>query len=336
MPRGWKECALGNLVHILTWARHCVILILLSHSGLAVSQATGFPHARTIVIVSPTAAGSTADTLARLLAQKMSESFAPAVIVDNRPGAGGNIAAQFVKRAAPDGYTLFIHSNSLLINPAIFSNAGYDAQKDFAAIVQGPRTPNLIGVHPSVPVTNLADLVALARKERLSYASSGIGTTAHLSMERIKLLAGIEMTHVPYQPAQAAGAAVAGHVPVVQTSMPPAVPQVRAGKLRAIAITGAQRSPALPDVPTVAESGFSGFDDVTWFGIFAPAGTSVEIIESLNAEFNRIFEAGDVKARLSQLGLSTSRNSAAEFTEVIRREIPKWTRAAKESGARAD
>ena len=187
-----------------------------------------------------------------------------------------------------------------------------------------------------MPAANLAELIALARKQPLSYASSGIGTTTHLSMERIKLLAGIEMTHVPYQPAQANGAAVAGHVQVVQTSMPPMIPQVKAGKLRAIAITGAQRSAALPDVPTVAESGYAGFDDVTWFGFFAPAGTPPEVVQRLNAELNRIFELDDVKTRLAQLGLSTVRNSAAEFTEVIRNEIPKWARVAKESGARAE
>ena len=314
-------------------AAACVASLL---STTALAQTPDYPRAKPITVVSPTAAGSAADTIARLVAQKLGESFAVSAVVENKPGAGGNIAAQFVKRAAPDGYTLFVHSNSLVINPAIYANAGYDAQKDFAAVIQGPRTPNLIGVHPSVPAANLAELIALARKQPLSYASSGIGTTAHLSMERIKLLAGIDMTHVPYQPAQATGAAVAGHVQVVQTSMPPTIPQVKAGKLRAIAITGAQRSAALPDVPTVAESGYAGFDDVTWFGFFAPAGTPPDVVQRLNAELNRIFELDDVKTRLAQLGLSTVRNSAAEFTEVIRNEIPKWARVAKESGARAE
>ena len=300
------------------------------------AQPPDYPRQKAITIVSPTAAGSAADTIARLVAQKLGESFAASSIVENRPGAGGNIAAQHVKRAAPDGYTLFVHSNSLVINPSIYGNAGYDAQKDFVAVLQGPRTPNLIGVHPSVPANTLAELIALARKQPLSYASSGVGTTAHLSMERIKLLAGIEMTHVPYQPAQAAGAAVAGHVPVVQTSMPPTIAQVKAGRLKAIAVTGAQRSPALPDVPTVAESGYAGFDDVTWFGFFAPAGTPAEVIARLNAELNRIFELEDVNARLASLGLSTARNTAAEFAEVIRNEIPKWAKVARDSGAKAD
>lgn len=300
------------------------------------AQTADYPRQKAITIVSPTAAGSAADTIARLVAQKLGESFAPSAIVENRPGAGGNIAAQHVKRAVPDGYTLFVHSNSLVINPSIYANAGYDAQKDFVAVLQGPRTPNLIGVHPSVPANNLTELIALARKQPLSYASSGVGTTAHLSMERIKLLAGVEMTHVPYQPAQAAGAAVAGHVPVVQTSMPPTIPQVRAGRLKAIAVTGAQRSPALPDVPTVAESGYAGFDDVTWFGFFAPAGTPVDVVDRLNLELNRIFELDDVKARLTTLGLSTARNTAAQFADVIRNEIPKWAKVAKDSGAKAE
>ncbi|MFN0161779.1 MAG: tripartite tricarboxylate transporter substrate binding protein [Burkholderiales bacterium] len=305
-------------------------------SATALAQAPAdYPKARAITIVSPTAAGSAADTIARLVAQKLGEGFASA-IVENRPGAGGNIAAQHVKRAAPDGYTLFVHSNSLVINPSLYANAGYDAEKDFVAVIQGPRTPNLIGVHPSVAASNLAELIALARRERLSYASSGIGTTAHLSMERIKLLAGVDMTHVPYQPAQATGAAVAGHVQVVQTSMPPTIPQVKAGRLRAIAITGAQRSAALPDVPTVAESGYAGFDDVTWFGIFAPAGTPAEVVNRLNTELNRIFELEDLRARLGALGFSIARNTPAEFAQVIRSEIPKWAKAAKESGAKAE
>jgi tripartite-type tricarboxylate transporter receptor subunit TctC len=294
-----------------------------------------YPRARAITFVSPTAAGSTADLLARLVAQKMGDGFAQAV-VENRPGAGGNIAAQHVKRAAPDGYTLFVHSNSLVINPNIYASAGYDALKDFAPVVQGPSTPNLIAAHPSLAAANLAEMIALARRQPLSYASSGVGTTAHLSMERIKSLAGIDLAHVPYQPAQAVGAVVAGHVPLSQTSMPPTVPHVRAGKLRALAVTGARRSPALPDVPTVAEAGFAGFDDVTWFGVFAPAGTPAGVVERLNTEINRIFADEEVRARLVQQGLAATRNSAAEFAEVLRVEAVKWARAARDSGARAD
>ena len=322
--RKWQSLLLGA----------CAIgAVLQAH---AQAQPADYPRAKAITIVSPTAAGSAADTIARLVAQKLAESFASAAVVENRPGAGGNIAAQYVKRAAPDGYTMFVHSNSLVINPTLYANAGYDAQKDFVAVLQGPRTPNLIGVHPTLAANNLTELIALARRQPLSYASSGIGTTAHLSMERIKLLAGIEMTHVPYQPAQATGAAVAGHVQVVQTSMPPTIPQVKAGRLKAIAVTGAQRSAALPDVPTVAESGYAGFDDVTWFGFFLPAGAAPDLVSRLNLELSRILELEDVKARLAALGFTSARNTPAEFAEVIRNEVPKWAKVARESGAKAE
>ncbi len=320
----------------LGWFKRLLFLSACTFGGMVQAQPADYPRQKAITIVSPTAAGSAADTIARLVAQKLGESFSPGALVENRPGAGGNIAAQHVKRAAADGYTMFVHSNSLVINPSLYANAGYDAQNDFVAVLQGPRTPNLIGVHPSVAAGNLAELIALARKQSLSYASSGIGTTAHLSMERIKLLAGIEMTHVPYQPAQATGAAVAGHVQVVQTSMPPTIPQVKSGRLKAIAVTGAQRSPALPDVPTVAESGYAGFDDVTWFGFFLPAGAAPDVVLRLNLELNRILELEDVKARLAAPGFNSARNTSAEFAEVIRTEIPKWAKVARESGARAE
>src|SRR6202007_2333403 len=165
---------------------------------------------------------------------------------------------------------------------------------DFIPVILAPSTPNIITVNPSVPAKNLQELVALARKEKLSYASSGIGTTTHLSMERIKMATGIDITHVPYQPAQAVGAAVAGHTQISSTSMPPAVSHVKAGRVRAIAVTSAQRSPALPDVPSVNEQGMSGFDDLTWTAFFAPAGTPQDVVNRLNSEINRALSAPEV------------------------------------------
>ena len=312
-----------------------IALLVASTLSLGVA-AQDWPKQKPIHIVVGFAPASTTDLVARLVAPKLSEALGQSVIVDNRPGAGGNIAAQHVKRSAPDGYTIFVTSVAYAVNPSLYTNAGYDPVQDFVPVILGPSTPNIIAVNPAVPAANLKELIELARRSSLSYASSGIGTTTHLSMERIKQQAKIEITHVPYQPAQAVGAAVAGHTQISSTSMPPAVPQVRGGKLRAIAVTSAQRSPALPEVPTVNEQGLSGFDDLTWTGFFVPAGMSQDLVNRLNSEINRALLAPDVRERLAQLGLEWKTNTSGEFAEFLRSEIEKWGRAVKESGAKAD
>jgi len=298
--------------------------------------AEDWPKARAIHMVVGFAPASTTDLVARLVAPKLQEALGQSVLVENKPGAGGNLAAQQVKRAAPDGYTLYLTSVAYAVNPSLYADAGYEPLTDFIPVILGPSTPNIITVNPSVPAKNLQELVRLARSEKLSYASSGIGTTTHLSMERIKTLAKIDITHVPYQPAQAVGAAVAGHTQISSTSMPPAVPQVRAGRVRAIAVTSARRSPALPDVPTVNEQGFSGFDDLTWTGVFAPAGMPQDLVNRLNAEINKALMAGEVQDKLAQLGLEWKTNTSGEFAAFLRSEVQKWSKAVKESGARAD
>src|SRR4051812_21092977 len=298
--------------------------------------AQDWPRQKPIHLVVAFGPGATTDLIARLVQPKISEALGQAVIVENKPGAGGNIGAQQVKRADPDGYTLLVTSVAFAVNPSLYANAGYDPFKDFAPVILAPSTPNIITVNPSVPAKNLQELIELARKEKLSYASSGIGTTTHLSVERIKTAAKVDITHIPYQPAQAVGAAVAGHTQIPSTSMPPAVPQVKAGKVRAIAVTSAQRSPALPDVPSVNEQGLSGFDDLTWTGFFAPAGLSQEVVNRLNSEINRALSAPDVRERLAQLGLEWQPNTSAEFAAFLREEVQKWAQAVKESGARAD
>ena len=306
---------------------------------LIISNAAGaqdWPRQKAVHIVVGFAPGATTDLVARLVAPKLSEAIGQSVIVENKPGAGGNVATQHVKRSAPDGYTLLVTSVAYAVNPSLYPNAGYDPFSDFVPVILAPSTPNIITVNPAVPVKNLQELIALARKEQLSYASSGIGTTTHLSMERIKMAAKVDITHVPYQPAQAVGAAVAGHTQISSTSMPPAVPQVKSGKVRAIAVTSAQRSPALPDVPTVNEQGLSGFDDLTWTAFFAPGGTPQDLVNRINSEINRALSSPDVRERPGQLGLEWRSNTSGEFATFLRDEVHKWAKAVKDSGAKAD
>jgi tripartite-type tricarboxylate transporter receptor subunit TctC len=298
--------------------------------------AQDWPKQRPVTVVVGFAPSSSTDIVARLVAQKMGESLGHSVVVDNKPGAGGNIAAQQVKRAAPDGYTLFATSVAYAVNPSLYANAGYDPLKDFSPVALAASTPNIIAVHPSVPANNLAELVELAKKQPLAYASSGIGTTTHLSMERLKTAAKVDITHVPYQPAQAVGAAVSGQTQISSTSMPPAVPQVKAGKLKPIAVTSAQRSPALPDVPTMNEQGMKNFDDLTWIAFFAPAGTPPDVVARINAEINKALQTPEVKDKLVGLGFDVKPQSAAEFGAFLREEVTKWAQAVKDSGAKVD
>jgi tripartite-type tricarboxylate transporter receptor subunit TctC len=298
--------------------------------------AQDWPKQKAIHIIVGFAPASTTDLVARLVAPKLAEALGQSVLVENKPGAGGNVAAQQVKRAAPDGYTVFVTSVAYAVNPSLYANAGYDPFTDFMPVILGPSTPNIITVNPAVPAKNLRELIDLAKKEPLSYASSGIGTTTHLSVERIKMAAKVDITHVPYQPAQAVGAAVAGHTQISSTSMPPAVAHVKAGRVRPIAVTSAQRSPALPDVPTVNEQGFSNFDDLTWTAFFVPAGMPQELVNRLNSEINRALAAPDIKERLAQLGLEWRSNTSGEFAAFLRDEVQKWSRAVRDSGARAD
>src|SRR3954464_2641862 len=333
-----KRIFIGGGMLAFTAEAPAVHRLALFLRALFVSRAPAqdWPKGRAIHIVVGFPPASTTDLVARLVGPKLQETLGQSVVGENKPGASGNLAAQQVKRATPDGYTLFVTSVAYAVNPSLYANAGYDPLNDFVPVILAPSTPNVITVNPAVPAKNLQELIALAKKEKLSYASSGIGTTTHLSVERIKMAAGIDITHVPYSPAAAVGAVVAGHAPIGSTSMPPAVSPVKAGRVRAIAVTSAQRSPALPDVPTVNEQGFSGFDDLTWIGFFAPAGTPQDLVNRLNAEMNKAISSPDVQEKLAQLGLEWKANTSGEFAAFLRQEISKWTKAVHDSGAKAD
>jgi len=310
--------------------------IISAFIGLHAQAQTDWPKAKPVTLLVAFAPGASTDIVARSLTQKLSELTGGNFIVENRGGAGGNIASTQVKRAAPDGYTILVHSVAFAVNPSLYADAGYDAVKDFSPVALGPKTPNIFTVNPSVQVKSLPELVEAAKKSPFNYASSGIGTTTHLSMERLKSAAKIDIVHVPYQPAAAINAVVAGHTQMASTSMPPAVPMIKAGRLKALAVTSANRSPLLPDVPSITEFGYKEFDDYTWFGFFAPAGTPAAVIEKLNAALNRAMESSDIVEKFAQLGMSSTHNSVTEFGSFLKSEVPKWAAVVKSSGAKAD
>jgi len=289
---------------------------------------------RLIVAFTP---GSPTDIVARVVAQNLTERWGNSVIVENRPGAGGIIAAQATKRANADGYTLLVTSASFAVYLSLHSNPGY-VLEDFVAVARGPTTPNIISVHPSVTAKNLKELIALAKSSQMSYASSGPGGTPFLDMEQLfKVDSKVQITHVPMSgPPQAVMAAVANQLPIVATAMATQMPQLKAGALRAIAVTSATRSSLLPDVPTVSESGFPGFSDHTWFSFLAPAGTPTAIVNKLNTEINRILQLPDSKAKLATLSLEFTPNTAAEFAADLKVEVIKYAKMVKETDAKPE
>lgn len=316
--------------------KYLIIFAGLAVSGAVTAQSPAkFPTkpVRVIVAFPP---GSSTDIVARVVGERLTELWGQNVIIENRPGASGNIGTQVALRANPDGHTLFMNSSAIAVNVSLYSKPGY-AIKDIVPILQGPTTPNLITVHPSLPVKTLQELIALAKTKPLSYGSSGTGTTPHLDMELLfKTLAKVDITHVPYSPAAAATAVVGNQVPVGSTSMPPAVPHVKSGRLRPIAVTTAKRSGVLPEVPTVAESGFPGFDDYTWFSVFAPQGIPAAVVSQVNRDFTTALQSPQAKERLAALSLEFTPNTPAEFAKRLKAEVEKYAQIVKQSGARVD
>lgn len=311
---------------------------LLAAAMLAVGAASpaAYPD-KPVKLVVAFAPGSSTDIVARLLAEQLSISLGQSVVVENKPGAGGNIATQQVMNAPADGHTLLIHSVAVAVNPSLFANAGYDAVRDLAPVAMAAVTPNLVYVHPDVKATTLAELLALARAGKMSYASSGNGTTTHLGAEWLfRSLAKVDITHVPFQPAAATNAVVSGQVPIASTSMPPAVPFAKSGKVRPIAVMSSRRSPALPDVPTVAELGYPGFEANTWFALFAPAKVPAEVQDRLNAEVNKALAARPVLERFEALSLEAQRLDRPAMRSYVEGEVAKWGKLVKDIGVKVE
>ena len=305
-------------------------------AGAAFAQA--YPT-KPIRIVVPYAPGGTADMLSRAVAQKLSGAWGQQVLVDNRPGASGMIGADAVAKAAPDGYTVLLaYTAEIAIMPGLMKKMAYDAQRDLAPVTLGAITPMVLVIHPSLPSRTLKEFIALARARpgELPYASAGSGSPAHLAFELMQRAAKISMTHVPYKGAAPALVdLIGGHVVIYFSGMPPAMPHVRAGKLRALAVSTAKRSPAATDLPTVAEAGIPGFDVPTWFGILVPAATPKDIIQKLNGGVAQALRSPDVREQMAREGAETAPNSPEEFAAFIRNETTKFAKIIKESGATA-
>ena len=295
--------------------------------GATPAPAQTFPT-HGVTIISPYQAGGTSDIIARALAQKLGETWSQPVVVENRPGANGAIGVQAVARAPADGHTLLaVASSALTLNPTIFSNLAYDVGRDLAPITRTGQVPNVLVVHPSVQAKTVAELIALAKSEpgKLSYASQGVGSNGHINGEMFKLRAGVDLVHVPYKgSAPAVTDLVGGQVQLMFDNLPSVLEQIRAGNLRAIAVTSATRSPLLPDVPTIAESGLPGFDTGAWFAVLTAKNTPEAVRTTLEKAIVATLSDPDVRARLSAAGVDVLGDGAAVLADKIQSDTAMW------------
>ncbi len=313
----------------------CAAIILPLTATMAFAQAFPSKPVRIIVAWAP---GGPVDVVARLVANKMPETLGQTVIVENRPSATGNIGSAFVAKASPDGYTILANSSAFAVNVTLTPNAGYDAEKELIPLVQIATQPNLIVAHPGESAKTIAELIILAKTAKLSYASPGNGTTPHLTAENLfRTLAKVDVTHVPYKGAgPAAAAVVAGEPSIGSLAVTAPIPHVRSGRLKALAISSSKRHPALPDVPTLVESGFPTLQDYTWVGLFAPTGTPAEVVQKLNDSVNRALQQPDVRERLESLLFEPIGGSSQQFTDYVKGEIVKWGKVVRDTGAKVD
>jgi tripartite-type tricarboxylate transporter receptor subunit TctC len=312
-------------------------VLLLGSVSAALAQS--YPT-RPVRFIVPFAPGGSTDTLARTLSLKLGEALGQQVVVDNRAGGNGNIGTDLVAHAAPDGYTILLgYIANLAIGPSLYAKLPYDSVRDFAPITLLAVAPNILVVHPSVPVKNFQEFIAYAKANpaKLNFASAAVASPGHLSGELLNLAAGIHMQHVPYKGSgQAVVDLVGGQVQVMVSGMSSVMPHIKAGRLRPLAVTGARRSPAVPDLPTIAESGFPRFESTAWYGVLAPAGTPPAIITRLHDEIIRALKLPDVRERLEYVGFEIVGGTPAAFGAYIKAEIKKWAPVVKASGAKPE
>ena len=297
-----------------------------------------FPS-RPVRIVVPSTPGGALDILSRMLAQKLPQRWGQPLVIDNRAGAGGIIGSEIVAKSDPDGHTLLVVALGYAANPFLYDKLPYRTPQDFAAITVLASAPNVLVVHPSVAANSVRELIALAKAKSgaLVYATSGVGTSGHLAMELFKRMAGVEMVHVPYKGAGASTAAVvAGQVQVLSTALGAAFPQIKAGRLRALAVTGLKRTSVAPEIPTAAESGLPGYVVDGWFAALAPAKTPPRIVERLQSEFSAVYKMPDVAERLTAMGFDAGGMTPRETTRFIDDEIAKWGKLIKEVGIKGE
>jgi tripartite-type tricarboxylate transporter receptor subunit TctC len=308
------------------------VFAALAFASLAVMaaspQASAQPYPnRPVRIVVPLAPGGPTDVFARLIAGKLSENLGKQFFIENMPGAGGNIGVGAAARAAPDGYTILVVSNLYVVNPTLYEKISYEPYRDFEPVTLALDVANVVAVNPSVPVTTLKELADFikANPGKHAYASGGLGTTPHLMGEQFRLQLGLDLVHVPFNSGGlAVGSAIAGHTPISFGALPPAAPLIKEGKLRALAVSGTTRSPALPDVPTLAEAGYPQIKGDAWQGVFAPAGTPAEIVALLNREIVRIIRAPEMQPRWLELGYTPIASTPEDFAKQIRGDIEAW------------
>jgi tripartite-type tricarboxylate transporter receptor subunit TctC len=321
---------------LIAQVRFVPAVVLLAAAACACAQS--YPD-RPVRIIVPFAPGGGTDIVARLVAQKLADGLKQSVVIDNRAGGAGNIGAELAARATPDGYTLLVGSATILaVNPLIFKVA-YNPARDYAPITQLGSQPHLMVVHPSVAATNVREFVALAKEKRtrLNYGSSGTGGPAHLGGELFKIVAGIDMVHIPYKgTGPAVIDLVGGQIQAGILSLASSMPHAKSGKLRALAVASPKRIAVAPELPTIAESGYPGFEVRSWYGLLAPAGTPRAIVEQLHAQIAAVLRQPEVIARLASDGAEPGGDTPAEFAAYIKSEVERWGRVVKTAGIRAD
>jgi tripartite-type tricarboxylate transporter receptor subunit TctC len=320
-------------------SRRAAMSLVIAAAGISLLQAV--PEARAqnypnhpVKVIVPFAAGGPTDVMARLIAQKLSESLKQQFYVENHPGAGGNIGMMLAARSASDGYTILVASSSYVVNPSLYAKIPYDAFKDLAPVTLAAASPNVLVVNPEVPAKTVKELVDLlkANPGKYTVANPGVGTTPQLAAELFKLSLKLDATSVPFGGAgPAIQSTVAGHTTIAFTALPPTAPQVAGGKLRALAVTSAKRSAALPGVPTLAEAGITEQESETMQGLFVPAGTPKEIVALLNAEIAKVMALPDVQAKCAQLGFDAVANKPDEFAAYIKKEVERWGKVIKDA-----